>query len=70
MAIIDDLNTSISDMARNELFSLIRKLRESRRTHKKKQPFSKQKASKIDKVIKKMTLEQRQSLIEQLEGKK
>ena len=68
--IIDDLNTSISEMDKTAVFLLIRELRESRRTSKKKPSAPKQKASKIDKAIKQMTPEQRQSLIEQLEGKK
>ena len=68
--ILDDLNRSISDMTREELFSLMRGLRESRRTSKKKQSIPKRKAqvSKLDKAIKEMSEEQRLSLVEILEG--
>ena len=69
--ILDDLDISISEMNREDLFSLIRGLRESRRTPKKKKSAPKRRVqvSKLDKAIKGLTSEQRQSLIETLEKK-
>lgn len=67
MATTDDLNKSTSEMSDEELLTLLRRVRASRRTHKNvgSKPAPRQK-TKIP--VGALTSVQRQELIEELEG--
>ena len=70
MATIDDLKKSISELPTDELFGLLRESRQNRRTNKrpkKASSTSKKKEIDIEKMLGKMTNEQREQLIETLE---
>ena len=70
MATIDNLKVSISDMKSDELFDRLRELRQNRRTNKrpkKASSTSKKKEIDLDKMLGKMTPEQRQQLAKELE---
>ena len=69
MATIDDLKKSISEMKTDELFDLLRESRQNRRTNKrpKKASSSSKKTLDLDGMLGKMSDEQKQHLIKELE---
>ena len=72
MATIDDLKDSISKLPTDELFGLLRASRQNRRTNKRPKKTSdtrKKKELDIDSLLGKMSDEQREQLMTQLEEK-
>ena len=67
METIDDLNKSICDMSDEEAFSLLKELRQSRRTSKKKPTERRKAESQVEKMLSKITPEMAKRLLEVLE---
>lgn len=71
MAILKELKKSISEMDNEELFSLVKKIRKSRRVVKKIAKKASKKAKEIDinTILPTLDKSQRKKLLEYLEGR-
>jgi hypothetical protein len=67
VATIDDLNKSICDMTNDEAYTLLKELRQNRRTSKKKPTERRKAKSIVEKMLSKITPEMAKQLLEVLD---